>query len=134
MGIFQHKQQNSSSDIESSEITLPNGENDLSRGYFITLLKTSALTKKQPIVSSIVNHPVFQISVNINPQNNPPRIVVLLGDTISDPKDKKTFEIPSDLDFDSPHEVKVEWKNNRISELFIDSKPINLFTSKLNLN
>ena len=134
MGIFQHKQQNPSPEIESSEITLPNGENDLSEGYFKTLLKSSVLTKKQPIVSSIVNHPIFQISVNINPQNNPPRIVILLGDTISNPKDKKTFEIPSDLDFDSPHEVKVEWKNNKINELLIDNNPINLFTSKLNLN
>lgn len=125
---FKHSQQNPSPDVEKSEIILNNGESDLTEGSFMTLLKPNVLSKKQPIVSSIVNPPLFQISVNLNPQNSPPRMVVLLGDAVSDPKDKETFEIPSDLDLTKSHEIKVEWKNTQISGVFINNKQVKLYS------
>ncbi len=125
---FKHSQLNPNHKVESSEIILNNGEKDLSVGSFTTILKPDSLNDKVPIISSIINAPLFQISVTFNPQNNPPRIVVLLGDAISKPKDKEIFEIPSNINNSITHTFQVLWQNSRIISLNMDSQPLKLFS------
>jgi len=117
---FKHNQQNPSPEVENSEIVLTNGEKDFSEGSFKIKLKKGIFINRNPVISSIINPPLFQISISINPQINLPKIIVLLGDTISDPKDRKTFEFPATLNLEEEHIIKAEWKNNKISNLSMD--------------
>lgn len=128
MEPFKHVQQNVTPQIEKAELTLYNGESDLSAGCYVIFLRPGIFGNKDPIGSSCIKAPVFQISININPQNTPPRIIVLLGDTESDSKDSLTFNMPGDLNIHQPHEVRVDWKQNKITSLEIDGVGFGLFS------
>jgi hypothetical protein len=96
MKEIRHRQQGGNPEIEYSEIYIPN-DKDLGTGTFTTVLKINALLKNNPIISIMINIPIFQISVNINPQTR--EIPVLLGKADgTDPISKKIFLIsPEDM-------------------------------------
>lgn len=123
---FQFVKKISSSAPEIKETTIfLNMENDISSGKFETILNSGVLFQRKPIVSLIVNVPIFQLSVNLNPQNTPPRCVVLIGKPVENfPRDKKTFLIPDEVinDTDTEHKVVVHWNNWDIIRLEINEK------------
>lgn len=121
---FQFIKKISSSVPEIKETTLfLNAESDISNGKFETILKSGALFHYKPIVNLIVNVPIFQLSVNLNPQNIPPRCVVLIGKPVENfPRDRKIFLIPDEVmnDTDTEHKVIVYWDNWNIVKLEIN--------------
>ena len=123
---FTKKMPSSAPEIKETTISL-NAEDDVSSGKFETILNSGVLFRRRPVASLIVNVPIFQLSVNLNPQNKPSRCVVLIGKPIENfPRDKKTFLISDEIinDITTEHKVLVCWNNWNIIELRINEKVI----------
>ena len=118
MAKLKHRIPNSCPETEYGEIYIPNDQN-LGEGIFTTVLKPNALSTNKAISSIVINKPVFQISVNINPGTK--EVPVLLGRADgSNPISKKTFILPSDIDSSKPHTLVATFKNWQITSLKLD--------------
>lgn len=101
--------------IEFSEIRIPDDEY-LGTGVFITVLEQKALAKINPIISSIVNVPVFQLIVNINSAEE--EVTVLLGKADNSPAlSRAVFMLPKGFDVSKTHRFDAIFTNWNISEL-----------------
>ncbi|MBI4699212.1 MAG: hypothetical protein HY758_10010, partial [Nitrospirae bacterium] len=76
MAEIKSREKNPIKGVEFSEIHIPD-EEILGSGSFMIALETGALIKDVPIVSSIINEPVFQLFANINYSDD--EVTVLLG-------------------------------------------------------
>jgi len=87
--------------IEFSEILIPD-EDNIGSGTFITVLEPQAMAKINPIMSTIINKPVFQMIVSINAAEG--EVTVLLGKADNSPAiSRKTFRMPPKFDVSRPH-------------------------------
>ena len=119
---IEHRQQNPSPEIEYSIIAIPD-ENDLGTGRFITLLKANALSSAKAIASMVVNVPVFQISVNINPETR--EIPVLLGRVDgTDPISGRLFVLPPTVISQVAHEFVAKFESWKVTGLELDGQPL----------
>lgn len=124
---FEQKIPSSAPEIKETKLFLE-AETNVERGKFITILKSSQLTQKKLIASIIVNVPIFQLSVNLNPQTAPAKCIVLIGKPIENsPRDRKVFLIPDKIanDLNKEHEIVVSWNNWIISSLEINGETMN---------
>jgi hypothetical protein len=118
----EHRQQNPSPEIEYSIIAIPD-ENDLGTGRFITLLKANALSSAKAIASMVVNVPVFQISVNINPGTR--EVPILLGRADgTDPISGRLFVLPSAVIPQVAHEFVAKFESWQVTSLELDGQPL----------
>jgi hypothetical protein len=91
--------------IEYSEIHIPD-EDSLGTGTFITVLEPGAMSKINPIMSTIVNKPVFQLIVSVNAGEE--EATVALGKADNTPAlSRKVFSIPKETRPDESHKLKV---------------------------
>ncbi|MEK6528410.1 MAG: hypothetical protein AABZ36_05995, partial [Nitrospirota bacterium] len=65
MAEIKSREQDPIAGIEYSEIIIPD-ENNMGTGTFTSVLKPDAMAKNNPLISTIVNEPVFKMFVNIN--------------------------------------------------------------------
>ncbi|RJQ52384.1 MAG: hypothetical protein C4526_08205 [Nitrospiraceae bacterium] len=108
--------------IEYSEIFIPD-ENDIGTGTFTTVLEQKALAKINPIMSSIINAPEFQLIVNINSAEE--ETTVLLGKADNTPAvSRKVFTIPEDTKIHEPHNFKVFFSGWNITALELDGNAL----------
>lgn len=122
MPPIKHSQPNPSPEIEYGELNIPDDQN-LGEGRFITVLRPRALIANKPIMSIMINVPVFQISFNINPQTN--LVPVLLGKADnSDPLSRKVYRIPQDIDKIKRITIVASFKNWKITSLTLDGNPL----------
>ncbi len=78
--------------IEYSELSIPD-ENHLGTGLFRTVLEPRALARINPIISSILNEPIFKLIVNINLATE--TVTALLGKADnSPPLSREIFQLP----------------------------------------
>jgi hypothetical protein len=111
-----NEQKNPSPQIESSVISIPDNKN-LGTGEYKVVLKRNALVRF-PILSSAVNLPIFQISLNINAG---PVVSVLLGQL--KPKSRKVFSLPN-LDVSKRHVLIAYFENWTIQRLEVNGVPM----------
>lgn len=116
-------------EIKETVLYLPDKKGrDISSGMFRTILEKGAFIKRKPIVSAVINIPIFELTVNFNPQNKPPRCPVFLGTPTEDrPRDKKVFLLPEDAIYDTGNQIvfDVYWENWQIADVLInDGKPL----------
>jgi len=105
--------------IKFSEIDIPNDQK-LGTGIYTTALEPSALAKKKPVVSMIVNVPRFQLSVNINPLTK--EIPVLLGKADeSNPISNVMFSLPENVSLEEQYVFITEFKNWQIESLSMNN-------------
>jgi len=122
MPSIKRSQPNPSPEIEYGEINIPDDQN-LGEGKFITVLRPNALVANKPIMSIMINVPVFQVSVNINPQTN--LIPVLLGKADnSDPLSLKTYRIPKDIDTSKRLTLVASFKDWQITGLTLEGNSL----------
>lgn len=97
--------------IEYSEIHIPD-DNNLGTGSFITVLDPKAMTKVNPLMSTIVNKPVFQLIISVNAGEE--EITVLLGKADNTPaSSRKVYIIPEETKTDESIHLKAifgEWE------------------------
>lgn len=117
---IEHRQEHPSPEIEYSLISIRD-ENDLGTGRFTTLLKPNVLSTSRAILSVVVNVPVFQISVNTNPDTG--EVPVLLGKADgTDPISRKVFLLPANISSVIAHEIVASFKNWQVTGLELDGK------------
>ena len=97
--------------IDHSEIHIPD-ENNLGTGTYITVLEPNAMAKINPIISSIINEPVFQLIVSINLALESVTAMIGKADN-TPPASRKVFKLPKEIDLPATHSFDVgfgEWK------------------------
>jgi hypothetical protein len=110
--------------IEYSEIRIPN-EKNLGTGNFKTVLEPGALAKINPVVSSIINEPVFKLLVNINLADE--SVTALLGKADkSPPLSRRTFKLPKKFKVSDTHMFEVIFKDWKLKELKMNGKKLRL--------
>jgi len=101
--------------IEFSEILI-HDEEDLGTGVFTTVIEPKAMTKINPLLSSIRNAPEFQLIVNINLAEE--AITVLLGKADNTPAlSREVFKLPKKLNTSITHQFNTIFKDWKIMEL-----------------
>lgn len=128
MTIIKNRQINPSPEIEYSEIYIPNDSN-FGTGTFTTRIKKNSLLNSKLIISAIVNIPVFQLSVNLNPSIG--KVPILLGRVDRKPPlSNKTYELPQIIDHTVPHEFVVYFQKWSITSFTIDTIPLHEFNEQ----
>jgi hypothetical protein len=118
MPPINNRRYNPSPEIEYSEINIPDDTN-LGTGSFTTVLKPDSLIESKVICGMLINIPVFQISVNINPPTK--EIPVLLGRADgTDPISKRVFRIPDYIDSTISHMFIARFENWQVMSLEMD--------------
>ncbi len=115
MAGIKNRENNPVPGIDYSEIIIPDEQN-LGTGTFTTVLEPDALVKVSPIVSSIVNKPVFKLLVNIHLASK--EITALLGKADNSPAlSREVFKMPEKLDLSHSHSFTVIFKDWKIKDL-----------------
>ncbi len=108
--------------IDYSELFIPDEQN-LGTGTFKTVLESDAMKKNNPIISTIVNEPVFKLFVNINLAID--EITVLLGKADkSPPISRDIFEIPKSFKADGVHKFNVTFKEWKVTSLELNGNSL----------
>lgn len=101
--------------IDYSEIHIPDEQN-LGTGTFKTVLEPNAMAKISPIISTIINEPVFKLMVNIQLTAN--EVTVLLGKADkSPPLSREVFKMPKEFNASDVHTFDVGFKDWKIKGL-----------------
>lgn len=126
MGEIKTRQENPGPGIEYSELHIPDEEN-LGTGSYRTVLEPNALARRQPTSSLIVNIPVFQISLNVNPATK--EIPVLLGKADNTPPiSEKVFRLPENIELSSSYVFNAIFADWEIAELLLNGVSLPLQT------
>ncbi len=108
--------------IDYSEIHIPD-EDNIGTGTFLTVLDPKAMTKINPIMSSIVNKPEFQLIMGINGAEE--EATVLLGKADGNPAEsRKVYKIPSETNRDNALQFKITFKEWDIMTLEMDGSTL----------
>ncbi|MFC2071214.1 hypothetical protein ACFLUU_00640 [Chloroflexota bacterium] len=119
MPEIKHRQVDAAPEIIFAEIHIPDDKH-LGTGSFTTLIKPGALLSGKAVSSIMINVPILQISLNVNPLTG--EIPVLLGFADgSDPLSRKVFFFPKTADLSTSHEFRATFDNWEIGELVMDS-------------
>ncbi len=115
MAEIKSRENNPVPGVDYSEICIPDDEK-LGTGTFITVLEPNAMAKINPIISSIINVPVFRLMVSINLAIE--SVTALLGrDDNSPATTRKVFNLPGDIKLSNAHRFEIIFKDWEIEEL-----------------
>ncbi len=118
MGGIHNRQQQPAPGVDYAEIHLPN-DKDLGTGSYIAGIRPKALSSGEPIICAIINAPVFQLSLNINPATR--EIPVLLGRVDNTPPmSRKVFLLPVSCDSSQGHVFEAVFSGWRVEQLRMD--------------
>ncbi len=106
--------------IDHSEIYIPD-EKNVGVGTFITVLEPNAMAKISPIISSIINEPVFQLIVSINLAIESATVMIGKADK-SPPLSRKVFKLPKEIELPDAHRFEVVFGNWDIESLKLDGE------------
>ncbi len=122
MAEIKSREQNPVPGIDHSDIHIPD-ENNLGTGTFITVLEPEAMARISPIISTIVNEPVFKLIVNILLAEN--EVTVLIGKADkSPPLSRAIFKLPDIPDLKKKFRFDVTFSDWKITGLQMDGNPL----------
>jgi hypothetical protein len=110
--------------IDYSELLIPD-EMNLGSGSFVTVLEPDAMSKINPIISSVVNEPVFLLMVSINLAIESVTAMIGAADK-SPPRSRKVYKLPRDLRTEDVHNFNVVFREWEIRGLTLDGKELEL--------
>ena len=108
--------------IDHSEIHIPN-ENNLGTGTYITVLDPNAIAKINPIISSIVNEPVFLLVVSINIAIESVTVMIGKADK-TPPLSRKVYKLPKEIDLPATHRFDVDFDEWKIASLRMNGESL----------
>lgn len=115
MAEIRTRQNNPGPGIDYSELHIPD-DSHLGTGKYTLSLQPNALISKKVITGIIINKPIFQMSVNINP--GPKEVPVLLGKADgSDPISQKLFSLPQNIGLAGTHRFEAIFEDWEIKSL-----------------
>jgi len=118
MGEIRKRQNNPGPGIDYSELHIPD-DSHLGTGKYTLSLQPNALISKKVITGIIINKPIFQMSVNINP--GPKEVPVLLGKADgSDPISQKLFSLPQNIGLAGTHKFEAIFEDWKIKNLTLN--------------
>ena len=92
MAEFTHRQDRPGPHIHYGEVRFPE-EKDLGTGTYSVAVEPAALTGDKPIASVLINRPVFQLALEVNPQSR--EAVVTFGRADgAEPAIQTAFRLP----------------------------------------
>ena len=104
--------------IDYSEIRIP-GEENLGTGTFTILLEHDAMPKINPIVSTIINEPVFQLLVNIDSEVK--EVTALIGKADNTPPiSREVFILPENNKLPDAHKFEITFKDWEIKDVMMN--------------
>lgn len=116
------REQNPIPGVDYSEIHIPD-EDSLGTGTFTTVLEPDAMVKNNPIISTIINEPVFQLIVNIDIDTH--EVTVLLGKADNTPPlSRKVFTIPEDVNSSVKNSFKITFEEWKITGLELNEEKL----------
>lgn len=118
--------------IDYSEIHIPD-ETNLGSGTFITVLDPGAMSRISPIISSIVNEPVFQLIVSINLAIESVTAMIGAADG-TPPRSRWVYKLPGEFRTEDPHRFEVVFREWEISGLTMNGADLPLSESKETLS
>jgi hypothetical protein len=122
MASINSREQNPVQGIDYSEIHIPDEEH-LGTGTFKTVLQPDAMAKNCPIISTIVNVPVFQLMMNINSAEK--EVTVLLGKADKSPAlSRAVYKLSEKLDLSKDYSFEVIFSDWKINELKINGEQL----------
>ncbi len=128
MAEIKSREQTPIAGIEYSEIIIPD-EKELGTGTFTTVLKPDAMAKISPIISTIINEPVFKLMVNILFAEK--EVTVLLGKADkSPPLAREVFQLPEGIELSKVIRFDVIFGEWKIKGLEMDGKNLDMVPVK----
>ena len=110
--------------IEYSEIHIPD-EKVVGTGTFTSVLEPKALTKINPIISSIQNDPIFLMIVSINIAIS--QVTAMIGKSHNTaPLDRKVFIIPDSIDDEKANDFTVKFNDWDIESIILNGDELTL--------
>lgn len=104
--------------IDYSEIRIPDEEN-LGTGTFTILLEHDAMSKINPIVSAIINEPIFQLLVNIDSEVK--EVTALIGKADNTPPiSREVFILPENIKLPDAHKFEITFKDWEIKDVMMN--------------
>ncbi len=108
--------------IDYSEIIIPDEQN-LGTGAFKTVLEPGAMKKNNPIISTIVNEPVFKLMVSINLAVE--EVTVLLGKADKlPPVSREIFKLPKEFNVSDVQTFDVVFKDWKVKGLELNGNSL----------
>lgn len=104
--------------IDYSEICIPDEEN-LGTGTFTIVLEHDAMPKINPIVSTVINEPIFQLIVSIDSEVK--EVTTLLGKAYNTPPlSREVFIVPENIKLSDAHKFEVIFKDWKVKDLMMN--------------
>lgn len=126
MAEIKSRENNPLPGIYYSEIRIPDEQN-LGTGTFTTVLEPDAMAKVSPLISSIVNKPVFKLIVNILLAEK--EVTALLGRADNTPAlSREVFKIPEKINLSEKHSFKVIFKDWKIKDIKMNREKLEKVT------
>ena len=93
MAEFTHRQDRPGPFIRYATVRFPGGESDLGTGTYEVAVESSALGGDRPVAAVLINRPVFQLALELNPQTR--EAVVTFGRADgAEPAVQSVFRLP----------------------------------------
>jgi hypothetical protein len=93
MAEFTHRQDRPGPFIQYATVRFPGGESDLGTGTYEVAVESSALGGDRPVAAVLINRPVFQLALELNPQTR--EAVVTFGRADgAEPAIQSVFRLP----------------------------------------
>ena len=116
--MIKNRQNDPGPGVKYSEVYIQD-DNNIGTGNYVTVLEPNALGSKDPIVSMVINIPIFQLSVNINPSTK--EIPVLLGRSDGSlPISTTIFVLPQNITLSDSYKFETTFVNWKIKELLLN--------------
>ena len=94
MAEFTHRQDRPGPRIHYGEVRFPD-EQDLGTGTYTVAMEPDALKGDKPVAAVLINRPVFQLALEVNPQSR--ETVVTFGRAVgAEPAIQSVFRLPDD--------------------------------------
>jgi hypothetical protein len=124
MAEFKHRQDRPGPNIHYGEVRFPD-EQDLGTGAYAVAVERAALQGEQPVAAVLINRPVFQLALEVNPQSR--EAVVTFGRADgAEPALQSVYRLPAEVagGGNSPAVFVVSFERWAVQSLKLDEQAL----------
>jgi hypothetical protein len=123
MAEFKHRQDRPGPNIQYGEVHFPD-EQDLGTGAYTVAVERAALRGEQPVAAVLINRPVFQLALEVNPQSG--EVVVTFGRADgAEPALQSVYRLPAeDAGIRGPAVFVVSFERWAVQGVMLDDRAL----------